>query len=143
MTENYEAGARPSDLVKDTLPGADDIAPEVRKPRPGLLDLPEDERIEAVKEALREVIDPELMVNIVDLGLVYDIIIEDDATVVVDMTLTSPACPLTDQIEWGVQAALDSLAKISTVNWVWLPPWTLEMITPEGREQLRYVGYNV
>ena len=90
-----------------------------------------------------DVIDPELMVNIVDLGLVYDVIVEDDAAVVIDMTLTSPACPLTDQIEYGVQAALDGLAKFATVNWVWLPPWTLDMITESGREQLRYIGYNV
>lgn len=133
---------RPSDLIRDVLPG-EGIPDEIRRPRPGLLDVDPDERPDKVREALLDVIDPELMVNIVDLGLVYDVIVEDDATVVIDMTLTSPACPLTDQIEYGVQAALDGLAKIATVNWVWLPPWTLDMITESGREQLRYIGYNV
>jgi len=100
-------------------------------------------REEAVLEALKDVVDPELMVNIVDLGLIYGIIVDDDYNVVIDMTLTSPTCPLTDQIEMGAHQALEGIAKTVVVNWVWLPPWTLERITPDGREQLRYVGYNV
>ncbi|MFT8395193.1 metal-sulfur cluster assembly factor [Propionibacterium sp.] len=98
---------------------------------------------EQVLEALKDVVDPELMVNVVDLGLVYDVIIDEEANVVIDMTLTSPACPLTDQLEWGTQAALDQLANTVTINWVWMPPWSLERITDDGREQLRYIGFNV
>jgi len=95
-----------------------------------------------VKELLKEVVDPELGVNIVDLGLLYGVTIEDD-DVTLDLTLTTAACPLTDQLEWGAQTALADVAKSVTVNWVWIPPWTLDMITDEGREQLRYIGYNV
>jgi metal-sulfur cluster biosynthetic enzyme len=101
------------------------------------------EREEAVLERMREVVDPELMVNVVDLGLVYGVTIDDDFNVTLDMTLTTPACPLTDQIEWGAEAALSDIANSTTVNWVWLPPWSLDMITDDGREQLRYIGYNV
>jgi len=96
-----------------------------------------------VLEYLKEVVDPELGVNVVDLGLVYGVTIEGEGDVTVDMTLTTAACPLTDQIEWGAQTALADVAKSVTINWVWLPPWTLDMITDDGREQLRYIGYNV
>jgi len=96
-----------------------------------------------VRELLKEVVDPELGVNIVDLGLLYGVTIEEDGDVTLDLTLTTAACPLTDQLEWGAQTALADVAKSVTVNWVWIPPWTLDMITDEGREQLRYIGYNV
>ena len=96
-----------------------------------------------VRELLKEVVDPELGVNIVDLGLLYGVTIDDDGDVTLDLTLTTAACPLTDQLEWGAQTALADVAKVVTVNWVWIPPWTLDMITDEGREQLRYIGYNV
>ncbi|MDR2619623.1 MAG: metal-sulfur cluster assembly factor [Propionibacteriaceae bacterium] len=104
---------------------------------------PPSERETAVLERLKDVVDPELGVNVVDLGLVYGVTIDDDFNVTVDMTLTTPACPLTDQIEWGAQAALVDIARTVTINWVWLPPWTMDRITEEGREQLRYIGYNV
>jgi len=126
--------ARPSDLVRDELPDAS-TTPNDPKLKP-----PTEEQ---VLEVLREVIDPELMVNIVDLGLVYGVDIVENANVLLDMTLTSPTCPLTDQMEWGAQAALDGIANEVTINWVWLPPWSLDRITDEGREQLRYIGFNV
>jgi len=97
----------------------------------------------AIIEALKEVVDPELGVNVVDLGLVYGVTVDDDGDVTLDMTLTTPACPLTDQLEWGAQTALADIAKSVTINWVWLPPWTLDKITEDGREQLRYIGFNV
>jgi len=98
---------------------------------------------ESVKEYLKEVVDPELGINVVDLGLVYGVTVTPDGDVTVDMTLTTAACPLTDQIEWGAQTALADVARTVTINWVWLPPWTLDMITEDGREQLRYIGFNV
>ena len=99
--------------------------------------------VAAIEEALRDVIDPELGINVVDLGLLYGVSIETDGTVVLDMTLTSAACPLTDMIEEQAQQALAPLAPSSRVQWVWLPPWGPDKITPEGREQLRALGFNV
>jgi metal-sulfur cluster biosynthetic enzyme len=105
---------------------------------------------DAIDEAMRDVVDPELGVNVVDLGLVYDVHIEqeNEATVVtLDMTLTSAACPLTDVIEDQASAALTGgptpLASEVRINWVWMPPWGLDKITDEGREQLRALGFAV
>jgi metal-sulfur cluster biosynthetic enzyme len=98
---------------------------------------------EDVLEALRDVVDPELGVNVVDLGLVYGVTVESDRTATIDMTLTSAACPLTDVIEDQTQAALEGLVQDFRINWVWLPPWGPEKITEDGREQLRALGFNV
>jgi len=82
---------RPSDLVRDTLPDSPAPAGVPPTSRPSIEDL---------EEAMRDVVDPELMVNVVDLGLVYDIHLDDDNNCTIDMTLTSPTCPLTDRIEY-------------------------------------------
>ena len=122
---------RPSDLVKDTFPDAEAAAnPDVAS-------------IEDLEEAMRDVVDPELMVNVVDLGLVYGISVDEENNATIDMTLTSPTCPLTDRLEYDTQVALGPLVNSATINWVWLPPWTLDNITDDGREQLRAVGYNL
>ena len=99
--------------------------------------------VAAVEEALRDVIDPELGINVVDLGLLYGVTVDEEANVTLDMTLTSPTCPLTDRIEYDTKYALEGLANSVTINWVWLPPWGPDKITPEGREQLRALGFNV
>ncbi|WJZ02699.1 metal-sulfur cluster assembly factor [Corynebacterium freiburgense] len=98
-----------------------------------------------VEEYLRDVIDPELGINVVDLGLVYDIWIENGTEAVVNMTLTSPACPLTDVLEDQAHSAVvgSGTATKLTLNWVWLPPWGPHMITEDGREQLRALGFSV
>ena len=98
---------------------------------------------EDVLEALRDVVDPELGVNVVDLGLVYGVTVESDRTATIDMTLTSAACPLTDVIEDQAATALEGLVPGFVINWVWLPPWGPEKITEDGREQLRALGFNV
>ncbi len=119
--------------------------PDVAKDETGTIDMVEqgDFSGEEVIEALRDVIDPELGINIVDLGLVYGVAINPDNSVRVDMTLTSAACPLTDVIERQVQMMLGPYTQDTTVNWVWLPPWGPEAITPDGRDQLRAIGFNV
>ena len=99
--------------------------------------------VDAIEEALRDVIDPELGINVVDLGLLYGIAIEPDGTVVLDMTLTTAACPLTDVIEEQASQALAYIVDKVRIQWVWLPPWGPDKITPEGREQLRALGFNV
>jgi metal-sulfur cluster biosynthetic enzyme len=98
---------------------------------------------EDLLEALRDVVDPELGINVVDLGLVYRVTVEPDKTATIDMTLTSAACPLTDVIEDQTRDALDGLVPDFKINWVWLPPWGPEKITDDGREQLRALGFNV
>ena len=99
--------------------------------------------LDDVEEAMRDVVDPELGINVVDLGLVYDIHVEDDNTATIDMTLTSAACPLTDVIEDQTAQALEGLVAGHRINWVWLPPWGPDKITHDGREQLRALGFNV
>jgi metal-sulfur cluster biosynthetic enzyme len=100
--------------------------------------------IEDLEEAMRDVVDPELGINVVDLGLVYDIRAEDGVAIL-DMTLTSAACPLTDVIEEQARGALvaPGLVDDIKINWVWMPPWGPDKITDEGREQLRALGFRV
>ena len=104
--------------------------------------------VDDVEEALKDVVDPELGINVVDLGLVYGLHIDDTNVATIDMTLTSAACPLTDVIEDQTRAALTGgpgggLVKDFRINWVWMPPWGPDKITDEGREQLRMLGFNV
>jgi metal-sulfur cluster biosynthetic enzyme len=101
-----------------------------------------------IEEAMKDVVDPELGINVVDLGLVYDAHVDDDNVVTLDMTLTSAACPLTDVIEDQTRQALTTgpgggLVKDFRINWVWLPPWGPDKITDDGRDQLRSLGFNV
>ncbi|MEI6621480.1 MAG: metal-sulfur cluster assembly factor [Actinomycetes bacterium] len=96
-----------------------------------------------VLEALKDVVDPELGINIVDLGLIYGVTIDPDNTATVDMTLTSAACPMTDEIEDQTRAALDGVVESFTINWVWMPPWGPANITDDGRDMLRALGFNV
>ena len=98
---------------------------------------------EDVLEALRDVVDPELGINVVDLGLVYGLDLDADRVATIDMTLTSAACPLTDVIEDQAREALDGVVSDFRINWVWLPPWGPENITEDGREQLRALGFNL
>ena len=99
--------------------------------------------VEDVTEAMKDVVDPELGINVVDLGLVYDVHLDDASNVVLDMTLTSAACPLTDVIMDQTNSALEGLVNDVAINWVWMPPWGPDKITPDGREQLRALGFNV
>ena len=102
--------------------------------------------LEDLEEAMRDVVDPELGVNVVDLGLVYGIDVDESgesSVAIIDMTLTSAACPLTDVIEDQAKSATDGLVNELRINWVWMPPWGPDKITDDGREQLRALGFNV
>ncbi|SFF88783.1 metal-sulfur cluster assembly factor [Blastococcus tunisiensis] len=108
--------------------------------------------IEDLEEAMRDVVDPELGVNVVDLGLVYGLDVDesngDSSVAIIDMTLTSAACPLTDVIEDQARQALTGgpgpgLVDDIRINWVWMPPWGPDKITDDGREQLRALGFRV
>src|SRR6188472_400446 len=133
-TDPGEQQGRPSDLVADDLPQVD-LGEQPQIDDQALL--------EEIEEALKDVVDPELGINVVDLGLVYGLHVEDDDSLTIDMTLTSAACPLTDVIEDQTQTALEGLVSSFAINWVWMPPWGLEMITDDGRDQLRALGFNV
>ena len=97
---------------------------------------------DTVREALKEVIDPELFVNIVDLGLIYEVTITDGEEgkhdVVVDMTMTSPACPAGPQLLSQSKAAVEKLEETDEVEikLVMQPPWTPERMTEDARDQL-------
>ncbi|PVG82956.1 metal-sulfur cluster biosynthetic enzyme [Nocardioides gansuensis] len=128
-------GQAPSSTASDRH---DDL-PEVLEATGGTSTL----TVEDVTEAMKDVVDPELGINVVDLGLVYDVHIEEGSNVVLDMTLTSAACPLTDVITDQTNSALEGLASDVAINWVWMPPWGPDKITEDGREQLRALGFNV
>ncbi len=88
-------------------------------------------------DTLKEVIDPELMINIVDLGLVYSVN-QQDSKVNVEMTLTSPACPAGPQIIQQAKMALENLDDVdeAEITLVMTPPWTPERMTDEARDHL-------
>jgi len=110
---------------------------------PALTDEQVAQKTEDILEALRDVVDPELGINVVDLGLIYGVLLDGPARATVDMTLTSAACPLTDVIEEQAAEALKDILDDFTINWVWMPPWGPESITDDGREQLRALGFNI
>jgi metal-sulfur cluster biosynthetic enzyme len=100
-----------------------------------------------VRSALKQCYDPEIPVNIVDLGLIYavrldpvtpDPVAEDRMDVSIDLTLTSPGCPSHVMISEQVKARLEQLPGIrtATVNVVWTPPWTPDRLSPEAKTQL-------
>ncbi|MEN3585081.1 metal-sulfur cluster assembly factor [Streptomyces sp. ZYX-F-203] len=98
---------------------------------------------EEVREALMDVVDPELGIDVVNLGLIYGIHVDDANIATIDMTLTSAACPLTDVIEDQAKSVTEGLVGELRINWVWMPPWGPDKITDDGREQLRALGFNV
>jgi metal-sulfur cluster biosynthetic enzyme len=99
---------------------------------------------DACTEALKDVVDPELGVNVVDLGLIYDLSWDDEQNaLIISMTLTSAGCPLTDVIEEQTAQSLDGIVDAFRINWVWMPPWGPERITEDGREMMRAIGFSI
>jgi metal-sulfur cluster biosynthetic enzyme len=127
---------------------AEDTAEDVVRGAAGMPEAPAqggNPSFDDLEEAMRDVVDPELGINVVDLGLVYGIQAENGVATI-DMTLTSAACPLTDVIEEQARAALTGGAGLVNdikINWVWMPPWGPDKITEDGREQLRALGFRV
>jgi FeS assembly SUF system protein len=91
-----------------------------------------------VIEVLRTVYDPEIPVNIFELGLIYKVDIDDRNEVHVDMTLTSPMCPVAETLPDEVKAKIEAVDGVSgaTVNVVWDPPWNPSMMTEEAQLEL-------
>lgn len=92
-----------------------------------------------VREALKEVIDPEIGVNIVDLGMVYGIDM-NDGEAKITMTLTTPMCPLSEYIDAAVKEALEVFPslRLVDVNLVWNPPWTPAMMSEDAKLELGF-----
>lgn len=129
---------RPKGLVaaaSDAPPIEEPVVPQARQ------NAPETEVELAVREALYEVIDPDLGVNIVDLGFVRRIQVAEDGFATITMTLTSAACPLTSVMENQIRTVLSEMDTEFTVRWEWLPSWSPQDISDDGREQLRAIGF--
>ncbi len=95
---------------------------------------------EPIIDALRNVYDPEIPVNIYDMGLIYNIDIEPDGAVKIDMTLTSPGCPVAQTFPGIVETAVEQIEGVSSaqVEVVWEPPWTPECMTEDARLSLGF-----
>jgi metal-sulfur cluster biosynthetic enzyme len=100
---------------------------------------------EMALEALKVVKDPEIPVNIVDLGLVYKCEVSDTGVVDIEMTLTSVGCPVQDMIKADAELALMRLEGVTGVNvdFVWTPPWGTGKMTEDGKRQMRMFGFSV
>lgn len=96
--------------------------------------------IDQIYEALHNVYDPELGINIVDLGLIYNVDLREDGFVTITMTLTTPGCPMHESIGEGVGAALQPIAGVTggSIQLVWEPRWEPAMMTDAGRAELGY-----
>lgn len=100
-----------------------------------MMSVPTDEEL---REALKTVYDPEIGINIVDLGLIYGLDVNDEGSVDINMTLTAPGCPLSHVIGAQVREALDGVPGITDVklNLVWSPPWNPSMMSEEAKDEL-------
>ncbi len=97
--------------------------------------------LQQVREALTSVFDPELNLNVVELGLVYDLQEPKDGDVVVTMTMTTPGCPMHDSISSSVEWAVMQVSGVAgvRVDVVWDPPWSPDLMTDEAKEKLGYL----
>lgn len=107
--------------------------------------VPPEARVGPLWDALREVMDPEIPISLVDLGLIYDVRRGEDGTVHVDLTFTATACPCMAFIHYDIEDRLKREPGVSAVavHETWSPAWTKARITPEGREALRRFGVSM
>ncbi len=126
-----DEGKDPFDFMRTALPETE----EVERPDPGEKD-PELE--EKVLAALKTVRDPEIPVNLVDLGLIYELIVRKDGVVYVEMTLTAPSCPVAESLPGQVRDAISSVPGVqdARVKLVWNPSWTKDRMSLEARLEL-------
>jgi metal-sulfur cluster biosynthetic enzyme len=132
MSDDQKTPTAENPAIPDTDDGCPAAAPNEDAPADAASDSLSSDQ---VKLALRKVKDPELGLNIVDLGLVYDIAVNEKNDIHVDMTLTSPGCPAGPQIMSDVERVLQALPGAGDVelNLVWSPYWTPERIEPRVR----------
>jgi metal-sulfur cluster biosynthetic enzyme len=102
------------------------------------------QKFDEVEEALKDVMEPERGINVVDRGLIYDLAWDDENdALIIHMTLTSAGCPLTDVLEEQTAEALDGVVAAFRINWVWMPPWGPERISDDGRDMMRALGFSI
>lgn len=109
-------------------------------------DTPDSERMrQEILEALKVVRDPEIPVNVVDLGLIYKVEVKEGGEVDIEMTLTSMGCPVQDMIQADAELAAMQVEGVKRVNveFVWSPPWSLQKMSEDGKKQMRMFGFNV
>jgi FeS assembly SUF system protein len=118
----------------DFMPGRGEDAP-VERPAS---DEGDPELLERVLEAMKTVRDPEIPVNIVDLGLIYDLVVTRAGTVYVEMTLTTPACPVAGSMPGEVERVVRAVEGVGEVRvkLVWTPPWSQDRMTEEAKLEL-------
>lgn len=110
---------------------------------------PVDPKLEALRQevltSLKVVHDPEIPVNIVDLGLVYDVHVRENGHVDITMTLTTMGCPVQDMIQTDTELAAMKVDGVNSaaVEFVWSPPWSMAKMTDDGKKQMRMYGFNV
>lgn len=116
--------------------------PDGKETAPTSGDLPSRDQ---VLEALKVVKDPEIPVNVVDLGLIYDVEVMESGDVDITMTLTSVGCPVQDLIRADAEMAVSRLEGVNKVNveFVWVPPWGPDKMTEDGKRQMRMFGFNI
>lgn len=121
----YESGPTTSDALPATGEDADGVEADVWK-------------------ALSQVDDPEMPISVVDLGLIYGVDLHD-GTATVEMTLTYTGCPARELLTGDIEAAVASVDGIEAVDLrlVWSPPWSLQMVTDDGKDRLREFGISV
>jgi FeS assembly SUF system protein len=127
----HDDGKHFFDFFGEQRPPSDDVA----RPEPDEGDAALQER---VLEAMKTVRDPEIPVNLVDLGLIYELIVRKDGTVYIEMTLTTPACPVAGSLPGQVEEAVRGVAGVKDVRvkLVWSPPWTRDRMTEEAKLEL-------
>ena len=120
------------DFMPGGSPPEDD---DVERPEP---DAGDPELQARVLDALKTVRDPEIPVNLVDLGLIYELLVRRDGTVYIEMTLTTPACPVAGSLPGQVQQAVAAVDGVSDVRvkLVWTPSWTRDRMTEEAKLEL-------
>ena len=119
----------------DFAPNSTEAADEIERPADG----DDDPSLMApVLEALKTVRDPEIPVNLVELGLIYELIAKKGGTVYVEMTLTTPACPVAASMPSEVETAIRTVPGVTDVRvkLVWTPPWTPDLMSDEARLEL-------
>lgn len=128
-----EAPSQKLERKRDYLDGFLSKKPEATPPS-----APGGELHDAVIAALKEIYDPEIPVNIYDLGLIYGVEIDDECDVVVNMTLTTPHCPVAESMPGEVELRAASVPGVrdAEVNLVWDPPWDPQKMSDEARLEL-------